>query len=133
MAFARWDPIRDLLAIHQRLDHLAPSASGWMPPVDVHETPDSYVVTAEVPGVVREDIDIRVNDGWVTLAGTRRELGRACERYHRVERGHGAFARTFELPAPVDTDGVTAELHDGILTVTLPKSPGAAPRRIPIG
>jgi len=76
VAFAHWDPIRDLLAIQQRLDHLAPTSSGWLPPVDLHETPESYVVTAEVPGVAREDIEIRVNNGWLTLAGTRRETGR---------------------------------------------------------
>ena len=132
MAFARWDPIRDLLAIQQRLDRFAPGPSGWMPPVDLHETPDHYVITAEVPGLAREDVDIRVHDGNVTLSGTRRERPSACEQYHRIERGHGDFTRTFHLPLPIDGDHIAADLRDGILTVTCPKAAEAAARRIRI-
>ena len=62
MAFARWDPIRDLLAIQQRLDRFAPGPAGWTPPVDLHETPDAYVLTAELPGLAREDLDIQFHD-----------------------------------------------------------------------
>ena len=132
MAFARWDPIRDLLAIQQRLDRFAPGPSGWMPPVDLHETPDEYVITAEVPGLAREDVEIHVNEGQLTLSGTRRERTSACEQYHRIERGHGAFTRTFHLPLPVDAARVTADLRDGILTVSCPKTAEAASRRIRI-
>lgn len=132
MAFARWDPIRDLLAIQQRLDRFAPGPSGWMPPVDLHETPDEYVITAEVPGLAREDVEIQVNEGQLTLSGTRRERTSACEQYHRIERGHGAFTRTFHLPLPVDAARVTADLRDGILTVSCPKTAEAASRRIRI-
>jgi HSP20 family protein len=132
VAFARWDPIRDLLAIQQRLDRFAPGPSGWMPPVDLHETPDHYVITAEVPGLAREDVEIHVNDGQLTLSGTRHERTSACEQYHRIERGRGAFTRTFHLPLPVDAARVTADLHDGILTVTCPKTAEAAARRIRI-
>ena len=132
VAFARWDPIRDLLAIQQRLDRFAPGPSGWMPPVDLHETADQYVVTAEVPGLTREDVQIHVKDGHLTLSGTRRERASTCEQYHRIERGHGGFTRTFHLPVPVDRERVTADLRDGILTVTCPKTPEAASRRIRI-
>ena len=131
MAFARWDPIRDLLAIQQRLDRFAPGPAGWVPPVDLHETPDHYVVTAELPGLLREDLEIHLQDGRLTLSGVRRERGSACEQYHRVERGHGAFSRSFQLPIPVDAARITADLHDGVLTVTCPKS-GEATRRIDI-
>lgn len=132
MAFARWDPIRDLLAIQQRLDRFAPGPSGWMPPVDLHETVDQYVITAEVPGLTREDVQIHVKEGHLTLSGTRRERASTCEQYHRIERGHGTFTRTFHLPVPVDRERVTADLRDGILTVTCPKTPEAASRRIRI-
>lgn len=132
MAFARWDPIRDLLAIQQRLDRFAPGPSGWMPPVDLHETADQYVITAEVPGLTREDVQIHVKEGHLTLSGTRRERASTCEQYHRIERGHGTFTRTFHLPVPVDREHVTADLRDGILTVTCPKTPEAASRRIRI-
>ena len=123
MAFARWDPIRDLLAIQQRLDRFAPGPAGWAPPIDVYETPDRYVVTAELPGISQEDIQIHINDGRLTLSGERRERDRRCDQYHRVERGHGAFSRTFQLPVPVDAGAISADLRDGVLTVTCPKVP----------
>jgi HSP20 family protein len=130
MAFARWDPVGDLLAIQQRLDRFAPGPAGWNPPVDLHETPDAYVVTAEVPGLAREDVEIRMHDGRLTLSGARRERGAPCERYHRVERGHGSFSRTFQLPIPVDAEHIVADLRDGVLRVTCPKSADAGTRRI---
>ena len=130
MAFARWDPIRDLLAIQQRLDRFAPDPSGWTPPVDLLETPDRYVVTAEVPGMRREDLDIQVHDDRLTISGTRRERLQACEQYHRIERGHGQFSRTFQLPHPIDQAQITADLTDGVLTVDIPKIPPAGPRRV---
>jgi HSP20 family protein len=130
MAFARWDPIRDLLAIQQRLDRFAPGPSGWIPPIDVHETADEYVIMAELPGLGRGDVEIQVNDRHLTISGHRPERDVPCEQYHRVERGHGSFSRTFELPLPVDGDRVTADLHDGVLTVICPKGTEGSARRI---
>jgi HSP20 family protein len=130
VAFARWDPIRDLLAIQQRLDRFAPGPSGWAPPVDVHETADEYVVTAELPGLRRDAIHIQVSDRRLQLSGERRGCGTDCEQYHRVERGHGAFSRTFEFPLAVDGDRITADLRDGVLTVTCPKAAEGSARRI---
>lgn len=127
VAFARWDPIHDLLAIHQRLDRFAPGQGGWTPPVDIHETADAYVVIAEIPGLGQDDLRIGFHDGQLTLAGTRREQG-ACEQYHRMERGHGSFSRTFQLPLPVDEAGIVADLRDGVLKVTCPKTDPATRR-----
>jgi HSP20 family protein len=132
VAFARWDPLRDLLAIQQRLDRFAPGPAGWQPPVDLYETPDAYVLTAEVPGVEREDIDIQTGDGRLTLSGIRQERPMACEQFHRLERGHGSFQRSFQLPLPIDHGAVTADLKDGVLTVRCPKLPEPSTRRIPI-
>src|SRR6185503_166755 len=122
MAFARWDPIRDLLAIQQRLDRFAPAPTGWIPPIDVHETAEEYVITAELPGLGRDDVEIKVLDGRLQISGERRERDLGCEQYHRVERGRGSFSRTFELPHPVEEERVTADLHDGVLTVVCPKA-----------
>jgi HSP20 family protein len=130
MAFARWDPIRDLLAIQQRLDRFAPGPSGWTPPVDLLETPERYVITVELPGMTRADLGIQVDEDRVTISGTRRERMQPCEQYHRVERGHGSFSRTFQLAVPVDSTNVTADLRDGVLTVTCPKAADQAARRI---
>jgi HSP20 family protein len=132
VAFARWDPIRDLLAIQQRLDRFAPAPAGWNPPVDVLETPDGYVITAELPGLSRDDVDIQVQDDRVTISGTRRERLQGCEQYHRVERGHGSFSRTFQLPVTVDPARVSADLRNGVLTVTCPKAVDESQHRIHI-
>lgn len=128
VAFARWDPIRDLLAIQQRLDRYAPGPAGWKPAVDLHETPDSYVIAAEVPGMSREDLEIHAHEGRITISGVRRERAGPCEQYHRIERGHGGFSRTFQLPLPIDADAITADLRDGVLTVKCPKVTEAARR-----
>ena len=130
MAFARWDPIRDLLVIQQHRDRFAPAPSGWIPPIDVHETAAEYVITAELPGLGREDVQIQVHDRLVQISGQRRERDAPCEEYHRIERGHGSFSRTFELPLPVRTDHVTADLREGVLTVVCPKAGEAGTQRI---
>ena len=130
MAFARWDPIRDLLAIQQRLDRYASGPAGWVPPTDVHETAAEYVLTAEVPGLTRDDIEIRLHDGRLQISGERREPDVPYEQYHRVERGHGSFSRTFELPLPVDGDRISADLRDGVLTVLCPKAAANGAQRI---
>ena len=129
MAFARWDPIRDLLAIQQR-HRFEPAPSGWIPPIDVHETADAYVITAELPGLGRDDVAIQVVDGRLQITGQRRERDVPCEQYHRVERGHGSFSRTFEFPHPVDEDHVTADLREGVLTIMCPKAVDGDARRI---
>lgn len=133
VAFTRWDPLRDLLALHERMERLSGTeASGWTPPVDLYETPEAFVVTAELPGLSRDDVDIRVHDGQLTLQGTRRTPEVPCERYHRVERGHGGFFRRFPLSGAIEMDQITADLHDGILTVTVPKAAAETPRRIDV-
>jgi HSP20 family protein len=132
VAFARWDPIHDLLAIQQRLDRYAPGPTGWTPAVDILETSTHYIVIAEVPGMTRDELDIQVHEGRLTIAGERRERTQQCEQYHRVERGHGSFSRTFHLPVAVDGDRVTADLRDGVLTVTCPKADEGTARRIKV-
>jgi HSP20 family protein len=133
VAFTRWDPLRDLLALQERMERLSGhEASGWTPPVDIFETAEAYVVSAELPGLERRDIDIRYHDGQLTLQGTRRAPDVPCERYHRVERGHGGFVRRFSLPTTIDAAAIAADLKDGVLTVTVPKGAGAAARRIDV-
>ena len=135
VAFARWDPLRDLLVIQQRLHRYAPGQGGWIPPVDVHETSDAFVLTAELPGVLEADVKVQAADHAVTISGFRRERPAAFEQYHRLERGQGEFARTFELPVPIAPDGISARLQDGVLIVSCPKQPTPGPvegRRVPV-
>jgi HSP20 family protein len=135
VAFTRWDPLRDLLALHEQIGQLVGTdAPGWTPPVDLYETADAFVLTAEVAGLTRDQIDIQAEDNRVTIRGSR-ATGPAgkevpCEQFHRVERGHGRFSRAFALPEHIDVEGVSADLKDGLLTVTIPKAAGRGSRRI---
>jgi len=128
------DPLRDLRAWQERLERLAAQrGSAWDPPIDVYETPARYVVTAEVPGLSREQIELAVQDNRLTIRGLRPAAGpdSPTRHYHQIERGHGSFLRTFEFADAVDQDGIAADLRDGVLTVTLPKL-ATAPRRIDV-
>jgi HSP20 family protein len=128
------DPLRDLRAWQERLERLAAQrGSAWDPPIDVYETPSRYVVTAELPGLTREQIDLAVQDNQLTIRGVRTGSGpeTATRHYHQVERGHGSFQRTFAFVDAVDQDGISADLREGVLTVTLPKI-ATAPRRIDV-
>lgn len=132
VAFAHWDPFRDLMALQERLDTLAGDrAAGWAPPVDLFETADHYQVIAEVPGLTREQIRVQVQNGILTIEGERSVACLPCEQHHRVERGHGWFSRSFQLHEPIDSDSVDADLRDGILTIKLLKRAQEA-RRIPV-
>jgi len=137
VAFTRWDPLRDLLALHEQLGHLVGAdAPGWTPPVDLYETSGTFVLTAELPGLARDQIEIHAEESRIVIRGARdgAKTGREipCEQYHRVERGHGRFSRAFALPEPIAVDAVTAELKDGILTVTMPKTNDRGTRRIDV-
>jgi len=131
VAFSRWDPFRDLLALHDQLGQLVGSdAPGWTPPVDLYETAQAFILTAEVPGLTRDQVEIHAEDSRVVVRGERVCAQVPCEQYHRVERGHGPFSRAFVLPEPIDVDNVSADLTDGLLTVTVPKAGGRAARKI---
>lgn len=133
MAFSRWDPFRDLLALHEQIGQLVGSdAPGWTPPVDLYETAGAFVLTAEVPGLQREHVEIHAEESRIVIRGERPGGHVPCEQYHRVERGHGRFSRAFMLPEPIDVDNVTADLKDGLLTVTVPKAAGRGTRRISV-
>ena len=91
-----------------------------------------FVLTAEVAGLSRSDIDIHAEESRIVIRGERSHGPVPCEQFHRVERGHGRFQRAFTLPEPIDIEGVSADLKDGLLTVTLPKANGRGARRIDV-
>ena len=125
----------DTRAWHERLERLSHHhADAWAPAIDVYETAAAYVVTAEVPGVGRDEIDLAFEEARLTLSGRRadRHTSAAGVHFHQVERSYGSFTRTFEFPGRIDVERVTADLKDGVLTVTLPKAPPASPRRIDV-
>jgi HSP20 family protein len=132
VAFARWDPFRDLLALHEQIGQLVGTdAPGWTPPVDLYETASEFVLIAELPGLSRDEIEIHAEEGRIVIRGERASQV-PCEQYHRVERGHGRFSRAFALPEPIAIDGVAADLRDGVLTVTIPKLTSRGARRVDV-
>ena len=105
----------------------------WVPKVDVAETKDAMVVKAEMPGVDPKDIEVTFMGDLLTLKGEREKATEEKEeRYHRMERTYGAFFRTVRLPMAVDGSKVTATFKNGVLVVTLPKTPAAKGTLIPV-
>jgi HSP20 family protein len=127
--FLTWDPFRsDLVPSAEEL-----SSRTWLPPVDVRETGEAYVISAELPGLTRKDIQITFENGVLRLAGERKlEKDEDKDNYHRIERAYGSFSRSFTLGSGVDADRVTATFQDGVLTITVPKAEETKPRKIDI-
>ena len=112
----------------------APARSrGFAPPVDVSETADEYLVTAELPGTKPEDVTVELNDGVLTIRGEKRvERDEHKEHARYVERVFGSFVRSFTLPQNADSEKVQASFADGVLTLRVPKRAEAKPRTIAI-
>lgn len=111
-----------------------PNGRPWVPPVDILETEHELILKADVPDVKFEDIDVKMENGTLTLRGERKfeSSGKREGGWHRVERSYGVFERVFTLPDTVDPEGVKAEYKNGVLTVTLPKKEIAKPRQVKI-
>ena len=108
-------------------------AGDWAPKLDVSETKEAMVVTAEMPGVDPKEIEIALTGDLLTLKGEKeKETVEKEERYHRVERTYGAFLRSVRLPMAVDGSKVTATFKNGVLIVTLPKTPASKGTMIPV-
>src|SRR5262249_55308813 len=108
-------------------------ARPWVPAVDIRETDHELVVKADIPGMKFEDIDVRLENGTLTLRGERKfEEEKNEGGWHRLERSYGPFERVSTLPDSVNPEGVTADYKNGTLTVTLPKKEIAKPRQIKV-
>lgn len=141
----QWTPFRQLSTLRDEIDRLfesplsalsgvtQPFFGGWCPAVDLFEEPDRLTFRAEVPGMRKEDIEISLHEGVLTVSGERK-LAKDYEKAeaHRTERFFGRFQRSLALPTPVDADKVRASYKDGILTVELPKTEAAKPRQIKV-
>ena len=121
--------------MHQRLERLSNhQIEAWAPAIDVYETHTAFIVTAEVPGLRREDVELSYEDRRLTIRGQRSDRSVAGDvlHFHQVERGHGSFARTFEFADRIEVETVTADLADGVLTIMLPKAPPSPARKIQV-
>ena len=105
----------------------------WTPSVDIREEEDHYLLMADLPGVDRENIEVKVEDDTLLLSGNREALGEESgEGYAYSERRFGSFARRFNLGKGVYAAGIEASYKDGVLTVTIPKKEEVKPRQIPV-
>jgi HSP20 family protein len=131
----RVDPLQELLELQarinrllddtlsrDRLDEPATLQGNWVPAADAFETPDAYVLELELPGLGKDDVVVQTLGDELTVRGERRPAvaGRP-EAFHRLERRHGPFSRTFRFPDEVDPDQIKAEFADGLLRLTVPK------------
>ncbi len=145
MTLIRWDPWKDLIALQERMNRLLEESFGrlrkeeglvsgaWTPAVDIYETENSLVVTAEIPGVSEKDIDVRIENNQLVIKGERKfEKETKEENYHRIERVYGNFYRSFSLPNTVDHDKVKAEYKNGVLKITIAKKEEVKPKQIKI-
>jgi len=107
--------------------------SGWTPALDLHEDKDGFVVKMDLAGMKKEDIDVSLHDGSLSISGERKsEDTHENAEVYRAERFVGRFQRTVTLPAPVAADKIKAQYKDGVLTITLPKTEEAKPKRIDV-
>ena len=102
------------------------------PALNTWEDGDSAYVEAELPGLTMDDVEVLVLGNELTINGERKIAGRDGARYHRRERGQGRFSRSLALPWEIDADKVEARLHDGVLTVRLPKAESAKPKKVKV-
>jgi len=106
--------------------------SGWSPPLDLYQNSDNVIAVVELPGMRKEDIEISLHEGTLTIAGERKSESSNGEKAERTERYIGKFRRSIALPTRVDANKVSATYRDGILTVTLPKAEEAKPKQIQV-
>jgi HSP20 family protein len=140
--FKDWDPFRDLSEFQHRLGsffgHLpsksdAMAASQWTPAVDIIEDDKEFVVKAELPELKKEDVQVTVENGVLTIHGERKiEKDEKSKRYHRIERSYGSFTRSFSLPEGADASKIRAEFKDGLLQIHMVKSETAKPKHIEV-
>src|SRR5436305_1246632 len=148
MALIRWEPARELATIQTEMNRLfktffEPSSGtnssfttavrAWIPPMNLVETCDDFVLRADLPGVSESDVNIELEDNGLTICGERKaKHEERKEGYYRVERASGAFSRSLTLPEGVDPDRVQANFDRGVLEVRIPKPEQRKPRKVTI-
>jgi HSP20 family protein len=134
-----WDPFASLAEIHDEMNRLFGAtprdgfAAAFSPAIDVAVEKDNVVVTADLPGLSKDDVSVTLQDNYLTIRGEKKQETEQKEtNYFVSERVYGAFARTIELPVAVDANKIAARFKDGVLQVTLPKTEEAKPKQIEV-
>ena len=132
MSVIRWEPFGAMDDVFNRFPsmfekwaRLAGSGEkgvGWSPSVDISETDQEYLIRAALPSVKKEDVNVTVDDGMLTVSGERRQQEQQKdEKFHKIESFYGSFSRSFSLPEGTDASAIRAESKDGVLTIHVPK------------
>lgn len=145
MAIIRWDPFRDIITLREKMNCRFEDAvtargekkdmisSTWAPSVDIYETENALILTAEVPGVDEDNVEIKIEDNTLSLKGERKfEEETKEENFHRIERTYGSFYRSFTVPRHIDQEKIKAEHDNGVLRITMPKKPESKPKTVKI-
>ncbi|MDB6057915.1 MAG: heat shock protein Hsp20 [Verrucomicrobiales bacterium] len=156
MTLTRWQkpeqnwtvtPFRRMTTLRDEIDHMFDRAfgqffesptqtqlgSGWVPGVDLYEDKDAFTVKCELPGMKKEEIDISLHEGFLTISGERKhEEQKTTGEVYRTERYEGRFSRSLSLPSKVNAEKINATYKDGVLTVVLPKAEEAKPKQIQV-
>lgn len=146
MASIRWEPVTELNTIQNEMNRLfntffeqpTQSVRGngttrrWLPPMDLVETPDHYVLRADLPGLSDDDVNVQLEDNVLTLSGERKAEHEPQEGYYRLERAFGAFSRSLTLPEGIDPDNVQANFDRGVLEIRIPKPEQKKPKSVQI-
>ncbi len=157
MSIIRWKPLRDVTAWHpanditnefttvqREMDRMFDrflrggvvedeSVCSWLPPVDIFEKENEFLVHVELPGVDKNDVKINVANSVLTIKGEKKSVIESKEKnYHRMERCYGSFQRSFSLPTSVKADKIEASYNNGILEISLPKVEEAKPKEIEV-
>ncbi len=140
----RWHPYRGLATFQEQMNRLLEDSfrgrtdesnmTTWAPAVDIYETENELVLTADLPDIDEKNLDIRVENNMLTIRGERQfEKKVSEENYLRVERAYGSFSRSFALPNTVNAEAIRGDYRNGVLTVQMPKRAEAKPKQIKIG
>lgn len=142
MSLVRYEPIGLFDQFNNELNRFftntrpttaANDVRNWAPAVDIREEDDRFVLIADIPGVKREEVEVTLEDGVLSIKGERRaETEEEREGFHRKERVHGSFLRQFTLPDTVNTDNISATVTDGVLEIGIPKQAKPEPRKISV-
>ena len=144
MAITRWDSLRDVLALQNRMNSLfqeynrsgegdALTTAAFVPPVDIYEDEHKIVLKLEVPGMKESDLDIQLENNVLTVKGERKfETEEKEENFHRIERRYGSFYRSFTVPNTVNAESVRASYDAGVLKLELEKRAEAKPKQIKV-
>jgi HSP20 family protein len=137
MSLTQFDPLSNIRAFEDAFSRMLSEPQTnrpWAPAVDIYETENELVLKADLPDVDQKNIDVRVENQTLTIAGERKFEGQNGDGkgYHRIERSYGNFVRSFAVPPTFDTEKIAASFKNGVLTVTLPKKEAAKPRQIKV-